>query len=205
VEDAGNRALQPAHPINPQRVAWELSPRLAHDTFITGDSGSCASWYARDLKVRRGMMCSLSGGPASMGAAVPYALAAKFAHPARPVVALVGDGAMQTNNMAELIGLKGIYCDTAAGVGAAWDAALAADRPVVLEFKTDPDVPPLPAHMSLEQARNFLGAIMEGDPRERSMLAGVARQVLSALLPGDKRNDQAARPSTGPRAPPSLP
>src|SRR5256885_1607100 len=51
----------------------------------------------------RGMMCSLSGGLASMGAAVPYAIAAKFAHPERPVVALVGDGAMQMNNMAELI------------------------------------------------------------------------------------------------------
>ncbi len=49
------------------------------------------------------MMASLSGGLASMGAAVPYAIAAKFAHPDRPVVALVGDGAMQMNNMAELI------------------------------------------------------------------------------------------------------
>jgi pyruvate dehydrogenase (quinone) len=239
-----NRALQPANPINPQRVAWELSPRLAHDAIITSDSGSCANWYARDLKIRRGMMCSLSGGLASMGAAVPYALAAKFAHPGRPVVALVGDGAMQMNNMAELItaskywqrwstpswivcvfnngdlnqvtweqrvmegdpkfeatqdipdvpyhrfaeliGLKGIYCDTPEGVGAAWDEALAADRPVVLEFKTDPEVPPLPAHMSLEQAKNFLETVMEGDPHERSMLAGVARQVLSAILPADK-------------------
>ena len=70
---------------------------------ITSDSGSCANWYARDLKIRRGMMCSLSGGLASMGAAVPYAIAAKFAHPDRPVIALVGDGAMQMNNMAELI------------------------------------------------------------------------------------------------------
>jgi pyruvate dehydrogenase (quinone) len=82
--------------------------------------------------------------------------------------------------------LKGIYCDTADGVGAAWDAALAADRPVVLEFKTDPEVLPLPAHMSLQQAKNFLATALEGDPREGSMLAGVARQVLSAILPGDK-------------------
>ncbi len=70
---------------------------------LTSDSGSCANWYARDLKIRRGMMASLSGGLASMGAAVPYAIAAKFAHPDRPVIALVGDGAMQMNNMAELI------------------------------------------------------------------------------------------------------
>ena len=97
------RAMQSADPVNPQRVAWELSPRLPERAIITSDSGSCANWYARDLKIRRGMMCSLSGGLASMGAAVPYAIAAKFAHPDRPVIALVGDGAMQMNNMAELI------------------------------------------------------------------------------------------------------
>ena len=240
-----NRAMQPAHPVNPQRVAWELSPLLPHDAIVTSDSGSCANWYARDLRVQRGQMYSLSGGLASMGAAVPYAIAAKFAHPGRPVIALVGDGAMQMNNMAELItvskywqrwedprwivcvfnngdlnqvtweqrvmegdpkfdatqqipdvpyhrfadliGLKGIYCDNPDGVSQAWRAALAADRPVVLEFKTDPEVPPLPSHISLEQAKNFMSTIVKGDPKEGSMLAGVARQVLSNLLPGDKR------------------
>ena len=102
-ETLENRAMHEASPVNPQRVAWELSPRLPERAIITSDSGSCANWYARDLKIRRGMMCSLSGGLASMGAAVPYAIAAKFAHPDRPVIALVGDGAMQMNNMAELI------------------------------------------------------------------------------------------------------
>ncbi|MGZ7362319.1 thiamine pyrophosphate-dependent enzyme, partial [Streptococcus pyogenes] len=67
------------------------------------DSGSCANWYARDYRVKVGQRASLSGGLASMGAAVPYAIAAKFAYPDRPVVALVGDGAMQMNNLAELI------------------------------------------------------------------------------------------------------
>ncbi len=95
--------MQPANPVNPQRVTWELSPRLPDGVIVTSDSGSCANWYARDLKMRRGMMASLSGGLASMGAAVPYAIAAKYAHPDRPVIALVGDGAMQMNNMAELI------------------------------------------------------------------------------------------------------
>ena len=95
--------MKTANPINPQRVTWELSPRLPDRVILTSDSGSCANWYARDLKMRRGMMASLSGGLASMGAAVPYAIAAKFAHPDRPVIALVGDGAMQMNNMAELI------------------------------------------------------------------------------------------------------
>jgi pyruvate dehydrogenase (quinone) len=239
-----NRALQPANPVNPQRVAWELSPQLPPDAIVTSDSGSCANWFARDLRVRRGQMYSLSGGLASMGAAVPYAIAAKFAHPGRPVIALVGDGAMQMNNMAELItvskywrlwkdprwivcvfnngdlnqvtweqrvmegdpkfdatqqipdvpyhrfaeliGLKGIYCDNPAEVATAWREALAADRPVVLEFKTDPEVPPLPSHITLEQAKSFMGTIVKGDPKEGSMLAGVARQVLSSILPKDK-------------------
>lgn len=239
------RALAPAKPVNPQRVVYEMSPRIPDDAIVTSDSGSCANWYARDLQVRRGMMCSLSGGLASMGAAVPYAIAAKFAHPGRCVVALVGDGAMQMSNMAELItvskywrqwadprwivcvfnnedlnqvtweqrvmegdpkfeasqnlpdvpyhrfaeliGLKGIFCDDPDQVGAAWVEALASDRPVVLEFKTDPEVPPLPSHITLEQARHFMSTIAHGDPNEGSMLAGVARQVLSAILPGEKK------------------
>jgi pyruvate dehydrogenase (quinone) len=57
---------------------------------------------------------------------------------------------------------------------------------VVLEFKTDPEVPPLPSHITLEQAKSFMGTIVKGDPKEGSMLAGVARQVLSSILPKDK-------------------
>ncbi len=102
-KEAEDRAMAKANPVNPQRVTWELSPRMPERAIITSDSGSCANWFARDLKMRRGQMCSLSGGLASMGAAVPYAIAAKVAHPDRPVIALVGDGAMQMNNMAELI------------------------------------------------------------------------------------------------------
>ena len=63
------RAMAKADPINPQRVVYELSPRLPDAAIITSDSGSCANWYARDLKIRHGMQCSLSGGLASMGAA----------------------------------------------------------------------------------------------------------------------------------------
>jgi pyruvate dehydrogenase (quinone) len=241
------RALQPANPINPQRVTWELSPRLPERVILTSDSGSCANWFARDLRIRRGMMASLSGGLASMGAAVPYAIAAKFAHPDCPVIALVGDGAMQMNNMAELItvakywrrwadrrwivcvfnnqdlnqvtweqrimegdpkfnasqqipdvpyhrfaeliGLKGIFVDRPNGVGAAWDEALAADRPVVLEFKTDPEVPPLPPHITLKQAKNFAHALLKGDPNEGSVIRGTARQLLGKLLPGWRKHD----------------
>jgi pyruvate dehydrogenase (quinone) len=236
------RAMQPATPVNPQRVAWELSPRLPEHVILTSDSGSCANWYARDLKIRRGMMASLSGGLASMGAAVPYAIAAKFAHPDRPVIALVGDGAMQMNNMAELItvakywrewanphwivcvfnnedlnqvtweqrvmegdpkfeasqdipnvpyhrfaeliGLQGIFVDRATDVGPAWEQALAAERPVVLEVKTDPEVPPLPPHITFQQAMHYSQMLLKGDPREGGVIKGTARQVLSAILPG---------------------
>ncbi|WP_433866056.1 thiamine pyrophosphate-requiring protein [Ralstonia wenshanensis] len=235
------RALQPAYPVNPQRVLWELSPKLPDNVIVTSDSGTCANWYARDLKFKPGMMGSLSGGLASMGAAVPYAIAAKFAYPDRPVIALVGDGAMQMNNMAELItvskywkrwkspkwicmvlnnqdlnevtweqrvmegdpkfpasqdipdvpyhrfaeliGLKGIYVDNPDQLAGAWDEALDADRPVVLEVKTDPDVPPLPPHVTLQQARNFATALAYGDPDASGVLRGTARQVLSALFP----------------------
>jgi pyruvate dehydrogenase (quinone) len=236
-----HRALQPAKPINPQRVTWELSPRLPDRVILTSDSGSCANWFARDLKIRDGMRCSLSGGLASMGAAVPYGIAAKFAYPDRPVIALVGDGAMQMNNMAELItvskywrewpdprwiccvfnnedlnqvtweqrvmegfprfaatqdlpdvpyhrfaeliGLKGLFCDSEAGVAAAWEAALASDRPVVIEFKTDPEVPPIPAHVTYEQAEHLTKVLLAGDSKELEIIKGSARQILSGVLP----------------------
>ncbi|MBU9615858.1 thiamine pyrophosphate-requiring protein [Burkholderia multivorans] len=236
-------SASPGRGVNPQRAFTELSPRLPDDVILTSDSGSCANWYARDLMMRRGMMGSLSGGLASMGAAVPYAIAAKFAHPVRPVIALVGDGAMQMNNMAELItvskywrtwadprwicmvlnnedlnqvtweqrvmegdpkfdasqqipnvpysrfatllGLKGIYVDDPAQLGAAWDEALASDRPVVLEVKSDPEVPPLPPHVTLQQAKHFAETLLKGDSREHNVIVETARQVLSAVLPGN--------------------
>ncbi len=239
-----SRAMAGADPVNPQRVTWELSPRLPDQAIITSDSGSCANWYARDLKIRSGMMCSLSGGLASMGAAVPYAIAAKFAHPDRPVIALVGDGAMQMNNMAELItvakywerwenpqwiccvfnnedlnqvtweqrimegnpkfettqtlpdvpyhkfaeliGLKGIFVDDPEKMGAAWEEAFASRIPVVLEVKTDPEVPPLPPHISLEQAKGFTSTMLKGDPEAGGIIKNTARQLMASILPGHK-------------------
>src|SRR5262249_54294260 len=88
-------AMASAEPINPQRVFWELSPRLPDGAILTADSGSTAGWWARDLKIRPGMMASLSGNLATMGPAMPYAMAAKMAYPDRPVIASIGDGAMQ--------------------------------------------------------------------------------------------------------------
>ncbi|MBV9413236.1 MAG: thiamine pyrophosphate-requiring protein, partial [Acidimicrobiia bacterium] len=100
------RAMSDANPINPQRLFWELSPRLPDNAILSSDSGSAANWYARDIKMRKGMRGSLSGTLATIGAGVPYAIAAKFAHPDRVAVALVGDGAMQMNGMAELLTVK---------------------------------------------------------------------------------------------------
>lgn len=98
-------AMRPADPLNPQRVFWELSPRLPDNCILAADSGTSTVWYARDLKVRRGMRGSVSGTLASMGCAVPYAIAAKFAAPDATVIAMLGDGAMQMNGINELISI----------------------------------------------------------------------------------------------------
>lgn len=89
------RALLPADPLNPMRVFQELSPLLPDGCILTCDSGTSANWWARHLKLRSGMQAAISGTLATMGCAVPYALGAKFAYPDRPVIAAVGDGAMQ--------------------------------------------------------------------------------------------------------------
>ena len=88
------------------------------------------------------------------------------------------------HKFAELIGLKGIYVDNPDRVGPAWEEALAADRPVVIEFKTDPDVPPLPPHITLKQAKAFTETLIKGDPNEGGIIVGTARQVLASVLPG---------------------
>jgi pyruvate dehydrogenase (quinone) len=236
------RAKNDANPVNPQRVYWELSPRLPDDAILCADSGSSANWYARDLKMRPGMMASLSGNLASMGPGVPYAIAAKFAYPGRPVLALVGDGAMQMNGLNELItvgkywkrwkdprfvvlvlnnhdlnqvtweqramagdpkvvvsqevpdfpyaryaeslGLTGIRVDRPEQIGAAWDAALSADRPSVLEAVTDPEVPPLPPHITFEQGKSLLRAILKGDPERGAIIRQAWKDVVDGWLEG---------------------
>jgi pyruvate dehydrogenase (quinone) len=89
--------------INPQLVFWELSERLPDDAILSGDAGTATNWFARNIRMRRGMKSSLSGSLATMGSAVPYAIAAKFAFPERVVVACTGDGAMQMNGNAEML------------------------------------------------------------------------------------------------------
>ncbi len=235
------RAMNDADPINPQRVFWELSSRLPDDCILSSDSGSSANWFARDLKIRRGMMASLSGSLATMGPGVPYAIAAKFAFPSRVAIALVGDGAMQMNGInglitigkywkewsdprlvvlvlnnrdlnqvtweqramagdprfeatqsipdfpyakyAESLGLLGVRVDRPDQIGAAWDQVLHADRPAVLEAITDPNVPPLPPHITLDQAKHFLSSLYHGDAEALGFVKQTLKDAAANYLP----------------------
>jgi pyruvate dehydrogenase (quinone) len=176
-----------------------------------------------------------------MGPGVPYAIAAKFAHPDRPVIACVGDGAMQMNGINELItiakywmrwtnprlvvlvlnnrdlnqvtweqrvfegdpkfeasqdipdfpyagyaqslGLDGLRVARPEDVGAAWDTALSADRPFVLEAVTDPSVPPLPPHITVQQAKQFVAAMVKGDPDAGDVIRRSFSDLVESYLP----------------------
>lgn len=233
------RAHTEANPINPQLLFWELSKQLPDDCIIAADSGSAANWFARDLKVRRGMMASLSGGLATMCPGIPYAVAAKFAHPDRVAIALVGDGAMQMLGLNELISvakywrqwkdprlvvlvlrnhdlnqvtweqrvmngdpkfgasqdipdfsyaefadlldLRGITVEKPDQIAPAWEQAFSADRPLVIDALCDPDVPPLPPHITFEQAKGYMSGLIKGDPNELGILKQSTKQMLAGM------------------------
>jgi pyruvate dehydrogenase (quinone) len=242
-----DRARIPARPINPQRVFTELSPKIPDKAIVIADSGSAANWFARDLTLRRGMSATLSGSLATMGCGVPYAIGAKFAQPGRPVIALVGDGAMQMNGMnelltikkywkdwkdprlvilvlhnndlnqvtwemramagdtryaasqelpdfeyarfAELVGLRGIRVDNPDRLAATWDEALSSPVPVVLEAIVDPDVPPLPPHITLKQMQSFGLSLLKGLRGEESE-GGLVKQAIGHLFPAIAKKDE---------------
>ncbi|HEY3726983.1 MAG TPA: thiamine pyrophosphate-requiring protein [Solirubrobacteraceae bacterium] len=233
------QAHESAEPLNPQLLFHELSKRLPDQAILTSDSGSATDWWARHLRLRSGMKTALSGTLATMCPAIPYALAAKFAFPDRPVIAAIGDGAFQMlgiNAMidiaryrdrwsnqqlvvlvlhnddlnqvtweqrvmsgdpklevsqtlpdfpyaryAELIGLKGIRVDSPDGVGPAWDEALSAGEPVLIEAITDPEVPPLPPHIRLEQAQQMAHAL-PGDPARGRIMKQSLKGKVDELL-----------------------
>jgi pyruvate dehydrogenase (quinone) len=199
---AEERAAVPASPVNPERVVRELNGRLPANAQLSIDVGSCVYWYARQLVLPPGVPAHLSGTLASMGCSIPYGIAAKLAHPDRPLVALAGDGAMQMAGIAELVtvahrwrqwqdprfivcvfnnreltevtweqresegeprfkdsqelpdfpfagyaellGFTGIRVEDPELLADAWERAFAADRPVVIDVLTDPEVPLLP-------------------------------------------------------------
>lgn len=240
-ETLENRAMADASPLNPQRVFWELSPRLPDNCILAGDSGSSTNWWARDLKIRPGMAASLSGGLATMGSGMPYAIAAKFVHPDRPVVAAVGDGAMQMNGLnalitvskywrewqdprfvvlvlnnrdlnqvtweqrvlegepkfeasqeipdvdyakfAETLGFEAIVMDNPQEVAAGWERAMQARRPVLVEAYVDPEVPPLPPHISFDQATKYLSSMLKGDPERWQVIKQSAKDMWAGIRP----------------------
>jgi len=235
------RAHNTADPINPQYVYWELSKRLPDNCILSADSGSTAAWFARDLKIRKGMMASLSGNLATMCPGMPYTIAAKFAYPDRMPIGLIGDGAMQMlginglitiakywkrwkdprlmvlvlNNQdlnmvsweqrvlvgdpkfdasqdipdfhyaeyAKMLGLEGIKVDRPDDVPAALDAAFAAQKPVLLEAVTDPNVPMTPPHVSVEQTKHFLSSLFKGDSDAWEMVKNTYKDVVDEYFP----------------------
>ncbi|CAM5536277.1 thiamine pyrophosphate-requiring protein [Streptomyces aurantiogriseus] len=239
------RAELSADPINPEYVARALDPLLPADVILTSDSGSVANWYARHLTLKPGMRGSLSGTLATMGCGVPYAIGAKFAHPDRPVIALVGDGAMQMNGLAELItaakykdrwpdprlvvavwnnhdlnqvtwemramegapsflpsqqlpdvqyaafarslGLTGVRVEKPEDVEAGWRTALEADGPAVVEFLTDPAVPPIPPHATWEQMEATAASILRGDADRGSVIKQGFKAKMQEFLPGREK------------------
>ncbi|MEE6163320.1 thiamine pyrophosphate-requiring protein [Mycolicibacterium sp. 120322] len=240
------RAMTDAEPLNPMRIFWELSERMPENAIVAADSGSSANWYARHLKFRGDVRGSLSGTLATMGPGVPYVIGAKWAHPDRPGIAFVGDGAMQMNGMAELItiskywkqwadprlivailhnndlnqvtwemramenspkfeasqnlpdvdfaafarslGLHADSIDDASVLGDAWDRALAADRPTVLDVRCDPNVPPIPPHATFEQAKSLVEAVIGGDDDSAGFIKQAIKQKVQQYFPGEKKD-----------------
>ncbi|MFF0033926.1 thiamine pyrophosphate-requiring protein [Streptomyces avermitilis] len=245
------RAAVDADPINPEYVVHAVDALLPDNVILAADSGSSANWYARHIRMRGAMRGSLSGTLATMGPGVPYVIGAKFAHPDRLAIALVGDGAMQMNGMAELvtaakywrnwqdprlivavlnnqdlnqvtwemramegapqflpsqalpdvpyadfarsIGLDGVRVEKPGDVEGAWQRALAADRPFVLDFRTDPAVPPIPPHASLDQIEAAASSIIHGDSDRVGMVRQGLKAKVQEMLPGHRHRDD--RPS----------
>jgi pyruvate dehydrogenase (quinone) len=231
--------------INPQSVLAALSSRLPDEAILTADSGSGTNWWARHVTMHADTLASLSGTLATMGPGVPYAIAARFAYPDRPVIAIVGDGAFQMNGMNEMItikryldrlshtapfvicvlnnrdlnqvtweqramggdprfegsqaipdfpyarygelaGLAGVYCEDQDGVGAAWDKALASRLPVVLEFKVDAGIAPIPPHATWDQLSKTTRALIHDPDRAGLARRGLVQKAteLAEKLPG---------------------
>ncbi len=241
------QATLDADPVNPLSIFHELSVRMPDNAIIAADSGSSANWYARVLKFRGNVRGSLSGTLATMGPGVPYVIGAKWAHPDRPTIAFVGDGAMQMNGLAELItikhywqqwtdprliiavlhnndlnqvtwemramegspkfvesqtlpdvdyagfarslGLAGHNIDKPKQLGKAWEEALSADRPTVLDVRCDPNVPPIPPHATFEQIKSLAGAVLHGDEDTWGFAKQGLKQKVQQYLPHRKESD----------------
>ncbi|MGB6057768.1 MAG: thiamine pyrophosphate-requiring protein [Microthrixaceae bacterium] len=232
-------AMVPADPINPRFVFHHLNEQLPSNAIITADAGSTADWYGHHIRLGRNQMGNLSGSLATMIGAMPYAIAAKFAYPDRPVVCTIGDGAFQMLGMnglitvrrhwqewdnptfvvlvlhnndlnqvswemrevgdprwdtaqlvesmdyakyADVLGLKGVRVNDPDDVEAAWRDAFSSNRPVLLDVHTDKNVPPLPAHVTFEQAKGVAESVLKGDPDARQVVGNSARAVAAQIF-----------------------
>jgi pyruvate dehydrogenase (quinone) len=226
-------------PINPRYAYQTLNNHLPENAIVTCDAGSTADWYGQYIKLGRNMMGNLSGRLASMLAAMPYAVSAKFAFPDRPVVCTIGDGAFQMLGMnqmftlqrhwktwddprfivfilhnndltqvswemreagdprydtsqlvedmnyadyAKLYGLTGIRVDKPKELDDAWKQAFSADRPVLVDVRTDPNEPPLPPHISYSQAKGYVESLLKRDPAAGSVIGNSLRSVAAGLF-----------------------
>jgi len=229
-------AHRPANPLNPRLLFEELSPRLLDNCIMASDSGSSSSWTAQHIRIRKGMQFSVSGTLATMGCAMPYAIAAKFAFPDRVAFAFVGDGAMQMGGNDELItvqkywqqwqnpqlivlvlnnrdlnfvtweqrlmqgepkfdesqvlpefnyaqyaeslGFVGIRIESPEQIIPAWENALAANRPVVIDALTDPEILTFTPEVATEFAKKLAQAIAQGDTAATKHLEDPLRQAV---------------------------
>jgi pyruvate dehydrogenase (quinone) len=234
------RAMIEATPMNPQRLFYELFQQLPMDTIVATDTGTATVWYAQYHRFQARNIGLVSGRLATMGAGMPYALAAKYACPERPVIALIGDGAMQMNGMNELLtlardwkkwktpqfivlvlsnkelnfvtwemraaegdplfetsqdipdfpyatyaqslGLTGLTLEKAEDAESIWRQAFLSDRPVLIEASVTPDMPPLPPHISLEQAGHYASAMMQGDPNTVDVIINSLKQIKETVF-----------------------
>ena len=217
MEERGSRQDRP---MKPQVVAWELGKRLSDTAIVSSDSGTIATWFARQIPAKRGQMYSLSGNLATMANGLPYAIAAQIAYPERQCIAFVGDGGFSMlmaefatavkyqlpikviiikNNtlgmikweqmvflgnpefgcelqpidfvaFAKACGGTGMAIEDPVDCGRILDRALATPGPVIVEAIVDPFTPPMPAKITLDQAKKFAESLARGEPN-RSKIA----------------------------------
>ena len=211
MEDRGTRQDTP---MKPQVLSWELGQRLADDAIVASDSGTVTTWYARQIRARKGQQFSLSGTLATMACGLPYAIAAQVAYPDRQVVAFVGDGGLSMlmaelatavkyelpikvvvvkndylgqikweqmvflgnpefavdlqpidfTKVAEGCGVRAFRIEDPSACGDTLAEALAHPGPALVEAVVDPQEPPLPPHITVDQARQFAASLLRGEP-----------------------------------------
>jgi pyruvate dehydrogenase (quinone) len=219
-------------PMKPQVVAWELGKRLHNDAIVVSDSGTIATWFARQIPVKRGQMHSLSGNLATMANGLPYSIGAQVAFPDRQVLAFVGDGGfsmlmaeistavkyqlpikvviIKNNTLGQIkweqmvflgnpeygcdlqpidfaaaahaMGAAGFTAEDPAECGNVVEEFLNAPGPAVLQAVVDPNVPPLPPKITVEQALHFAQSLARGEPERGDIAVEALGQKIRELI-----------------------